>query len=287
MNKKKKVNRYTIVQLVETKTRKFYSKNEVDSLREEIQKNNDKSKNPFLIGDFYVDYSKGIITFNVYKKITSNSTLKEIDSWTSKLSGEERIKENYETDKSNNNPFLIVYRINKRIRTLPIFYKDSSKYLNFHYTSRHFSGYSNSLDFIKLILDNSQIKSSVRHSITSYDNLRAVREKLSANIKIDNSSNAIISFYYSFAYEGGNFNYFNFRLLAALLKEYMESLEVPEPEEQIIDSKFETEEEKREELPGQIVLEAFTWHNLKEDYEDAKLEGSHKKIMIPRHETTK
>lgn len=49
-NKKRKVGRYTIVQLVETKTRRFYSKNEIDILSNEIQNNNDNSKNPFLIG---------------------------------------------------------------------------------------------------------------------------------------------------------------------------------------------------------------------------------------------
>lgn len=284
-SKKREVGRYTIVQLVETKTRRFYSKNEIDILSNEIQKYNDNAKNPFLIGDFYVNYPKGIISFNVYKKIINNSTLKEIDSWTSKLDNEEEIKKKYQTDKSNDNPFLIVYRINKRIRKLPIFYKDSSSYLNFHYISGCFSSYSNRVDFINLILDNQQISASVRHSFNAYDNLRALREKLASNIQTDNSSNTMLNFYYEFCYEGGGFNYFNFRLLAVLLKKYIDSIKLLEPIEQNKDE--EPEECQSEEIPGQIMLEEFAWHYLREDYEEAKLSGDHKKIMVPRHETTK
>lgn len=284
-SKKREVGRYTIVQLVETKTRRFYSKNEIDILSNEIQKYNDNAKNPFLIGDFYVNYPKGIISFNVYKKIINNSTLKEIDSWTSKLDNEEEIKKKYQTDKSNDNPFLIVYRINKRIRKLPIFYKDSSSYLNFRYISGCFSSYSNRVDFINLILDNQQISASVRHSFNAYDNLRALREKLASNIQTDNSSNTMLNFYYEFCYEGGGFNYFNFRLLAVLLKKYIDSIKLLEPIEQNKDE--EPEECQSEEIPGQIMLEEFAWHYLREDYEEAKLSGDHKKIMVPRHETTK
>ncbi len=284
-SKKREVGRYTIVQLVETKTRRFYSKNEIDILSNEIQKYNDNAKNPFLIGDFYVNYPKGIISFNVYKKIINNSTLKEIDSWTSKLDNEEEIKKKYQTDKSNDNPFLIVYRINKRIRKLPIFYKGSSSYLNFHYISGCFSSYSNRVDFINLILDNQQIRASVRHSFNAYDNLRALREKLAFNIQTDNSSNTMLNFYYEFCYEGGGFNYFNFRLLAVLLKKYIDSIKLLEPIEQNKDE--EPEECQSEEIPGQIMLEEFAWHYLREDYEEAKLSGDHKKIMVPRHETTK
>lgn len=284
-SKKREVGRYTIVQLVETKTRRFYSKNEIDILSNEIQKYNDNAKNPFLIGDFYVNYPKGIISFNVYKKIINNSTLKEIDSWTSKLDNEEEIKKKYQTDKSNDNPFLIVYRINKRIRKLPIFYKDSSSYLNFRYISGCFSSYSNRVDFINLILDNQQISASVRHSFNAYDNLRALREKLASNLQTDNSSNTMLNFYYEFCYEGGGFNYFNFRLLAVLLKKYTDSIKLPEPIEQNKDE--EPEECQSEEIPGQIMLEEFAWHYLREDYEEAKLSGDHKKIMVPRHETTK
>lgn len=284
-SKKREVGRYTIVQLVETKTRRFYSKNEIDILSNEIQKYNDNAKNPFLIGDFYVNYPKGIISFNVYKKIINNSTLKEIDSWTSKLDNEEEIKKKYQTDKSNDNPFLIVYRINKRIRKLPIFYKDSSSYLNFRYISGCFSSYSNRVDFINLILDNQQISASVRHSFNAYDNLRALREKLASNIQTDNSSNTMLNFYYEFCYEGGGFNYFNFRLLAVLLKKYIDSIKLLEPIEQNKDE--EPEECQSEEIPGQIMLEEFAWHYLREDYEEAKLSGDPKKIMVPRHETTK
>lgn len=279
---KKKVNRYTIAQAVGVEVRRFSSKKDIDDLLNNIQKYHDNPKNPFFIGDIDINYKEGIITFRKYKKITNPSTLKELDRWTVNLNSDHDLKETYDTDRRNNHPFVIVYRSNKRIRILPIFYKKSAKYLTISYFTESISKYVRDLDFINLILEDKQIESCVRTSIDEYDKLFALRESLKYNKKENVSPRILKEFYQAFVSENDDFNYFNFRLLAVLLKKYEDRIN-PEPEET----------EKRTEIFGQMMIADYLMQEIRDMYEEAKLlitEGSledvYSKKMIPRHKTT-
>lgn len=280
---KKKVNRYTIAQVVGVETRKVTSQKDINELLQKIQKYHNNPKSPFFIGDIDINCKEGIVTFRKYRKITNPCTLKEIDDWTTSLDSDHDLKEFYNTNRRNNHPFVIVYRSNKRIKTLPIFYKKNAKYLHMDYFEDCMFKYSRDIEFIDLILDDKQIESCVRTSIDEYDKLFGLRESLSYNKRPNTSLKILKEFYAAFIKEGSSFNYFNFRLLVVLLKRYEDRIN-PEPEE----------DEEKTEVFGQMMIEEYLMQEIRDMYEEAKLlitEGSleevYSKKMIPEHKTTK
>lgn len=274
---KKQINRYTIAQIEKIESRKIIDGNYLKLLFEEIDKYNSNTNNPYFIGDVDILRQEGLVKFKKFKKITNPSTLELIDSGTTFLNSDYDLKNAYKTDKKNNHPFIIVYRVNKKIRSLPIVYKSNKKFLNRNYVKVAFVENAKDISFVSLILDNEQIKASVRNSVNDFDNLYVLRESLKYNDPERVNVKAMSEFYKSFITEGGNFNYFNFRLLGILLMRYEKSLVNVEEEEET-----------------QMIMEEIADDILRDTYDELKMRVSEEyrnrvleKRLVNKHKTTK
>lgn len=284
MSKKRTVNRYTIGQMDKLEVRKITHNGYIQELMNNIEKYNNNPKNQYFLGDIQIKRNEGIITFKRYIKITNPSTLAEIDKSTTYAKSEHYLKLFYKTNLKNHHPLVILYRVNKKIRTLPIIYDE--KYIDREYVKESIFSNGYDINFINKILNNELIKSSTIKSLDDFDNLYALRESLKYNLPGTISLAPLEKFYSSFISEGkGKFNYFNFRLLSIILYDYEESQNKEEIKE---------ETEEQEEVLGQMMIANYANLILKDTYEELELmvtEGSldevYGKKLIKAHKTTK
>ena len=277
MKQKRKVNRYTIGILDKKETRKIKNRNYITELINNINEYNNNPNNSYLLGDLEINKRDGIVTFNRYLKVTKPSTLEEIDALTTGIETEQNLKKLYNI--SGEKPLIILYKANRRIKTLPIIF--NTKYIDRIYIKQKFMTYARDVKFLNLILNNKQIIASLRESLESFYNLCILRERLiNTNIELVSLSKAE-EFFSAFISDGkSHFNYFNFRLIAVIIKTYESELEP------------EKKEESRE-IPGQIVLEGYNRLILKSHYETLKevlMEEGYeeaKKTLKQTHKTTK
>jgi len=285
MSKRKIVNRYTIGQLDRIEVRQIKSKEYITEILENIEKYNNNPKNSYFLGDVQINRHAKIITFKRYKKLSVPCTLAEIDKSTTYFRSEHNLKLLYGLDLKNHHPLLILYRANKKIKTLPIIY--DKKYIDREYVSEKIMSYGTDINFLNRILNNELIKSSTIQSIDDFDNLYALRETLKFELSPLVSLHSLKSFYNSFITDGKkDFNYFNFRLLSLILKEYEDEYNKTETEDNT--------EEQNEEIPGQMMMSDYANLILKSTYEeleimitDGSLDEAYEKKLIKAYKTTK
>jgi len=294
MAKRGPANRYRIAQCEGIETRKIKNYKDVEELKANINKYNNKTSNPFLLGDIDYDLRTSIFTFRKFKKISEATTLEAIDKSTVNFKSSFELKRIYNSDMQNNHPFVIIYRAAKTIKLLPIIYEKNKKYLDKRYVFEEFIELGRDINFVSKLINSQAIRTSSRTSIEDYDNLYILRDVLKHELPAAVNLSPMHKFFKSFTYEGGKFNYFNYRLLAMLVKEQQELYE----EEQ--KNKLEELEEKEqaqesiEPILGQMILPEFANMVLKDTYEELKLgliegtlEEAYQKKLIPRHKTTK
>ena len=282
MSKRKIVNRYIIGQMDRLETRRITSDTYIDELIEKIKQYNGNSKNKYFLGDIQIRRKEGIITFKRYIKITASTTLMNIDETTTYFKNEHSLKLLYDLNLKNHHPLVILYRANKKIRTLPIIY--DKKYTDREYIESKILEYGYDINFINKILKNAQIKSSAISSLDDYDYLYAIRESLKYNLPPQISLAPLKKFYNSFISDGkGKFNYFNFRLISIIIKEYEE-----------MQNKEKLEESEQNEVLGQMMIKDYAKLIIQDVYEELELliaEGTleevYRKKLIKAHKTTK
>lgn len=258
-----KVNRYSIgiKAGVETRSFKRYSTSEIKRL---IAKYNDDAKNKYFLGNLVFHYSEGYAEFTKYLKVTMPSTLEEIDKFTTRFNNDFELKTNYDVDLRNNHKLVIMYRAKKDIRTLPIYYKKDKDLLNRGMLEKTLRESARDIKYIDSLIKSKELMSSSRDSIDEYDLLRCLRDSLKYNNPVLVSVSPLINFYHKFINEKGKFNYFNFRLMATTLKNY---LNIPEP--------------VNEEIYGQTMFKDIALEELKSIYEDmqiALMDGSYNEL---------
>ncbi len=279
---KEEIKRYTISIIEKISSRRVKTEEELRKLLSQIDKYNSKDTNPYFIGNIEINRSNGIVTFTQYKKITERTTLENIDKVTSYYRNDFDLKTLYNVDYKNRHPLIITYRSNKQIRVLEIVYKAKSKYLDRSYVKQKYIEYASDMDFINKILKNKQIEASFTNNLDDFDILFKLREELKYELPAIIDKTPMYKFYSSAITKNGKLNYFNFRLLGMLLKEYEKDIK----EEEI--------EEEPKEIIGQLSLEEFVMEDLREKWEEAKimvtqasLEEAYENKLIKRHKTTK
>ena len=207
-----RINRYRIAQMEALETRSILSEKYLKELLNKIEKYNDNPKSPYLLGNINVNRRENIIIFRKYKILRPASTLEEIDSATTKLNNEFELKLLFGADLKNNHPIVIIYRINKDIRTLPIIYKNNKDYLNKNYIRSLLILHGRTFLFISKLLENKLILSHSRKSLDDYDKLYSLRESIKNNLASNVNIYSLIKFYKSFITDNksNTFNYFNF-----------------------------------------------------------------------------
>lgn len=293
MSKKGPANRYRIAQCEGIETRRIKNIRDIEELKEHINKYNNKSSNPFLLGDINYDLRTGIFTFRRFRKISEATTLDTIDKSTVNFKSSFELKRIYNSDMKNNHPFVIIYRAAKTLKILPIVYEKNKKYLDKRYVLEEFIELGRDISFVNKLINSQAIRTSSRTSIEDYDNLYILRDVLKHELPSTVNLSPMHKFFKSFTYEGGKFNYFNFRLLAMLVKEQHELYE-EEMEKHIEETEEEKKQESEEPILGQMILPEYANMILKDAYEELKLgviEGSLEEVygkkLIPRHKTTK
>ncbi len=277
---KNEVKRYTIVIKEELVTRQINYNNSLYELEDKINNYNNKSKNPYFLGDLQYDKDSKTATFTKYKKITIPSTLAEIDKTTTNFKNDFELKRLYGVDERNPRPLQIAYRAKGEIRTLEIVY--DKDILDKHKISDKFTELGRDIDFISKVLSNRQIELSARSSIDEFDKLFVLRDKLRYDSPALVNISLMRRFYNAYVYENGKFNYLHYRQLASLVMDHEKLLVV---ENEIPENKEELEEE----VFGQIMMQEFADLELREYYEDLKIattEGTldevYKHRLIPK-----
>ena len=216
----KQVKRYVLGILVSIETRKI---NETDCFLEDIltliEKYNDNKANPYYLGDIKIDRKKGIITFKKYKKLTDMRTLKDLDKLTLNYNNEAELLRNLNISIDSNNPVLIMYRGQKTIKYLHVLYNKDRKYLDQGFVSSHFIENGRSFDFLTFLFSKNHFFKTAKN----YDELEGLynlRRDIMNNIPALISLTPMINFYNAFIAKNDKYNYFNFRMLGTLLKEY-------------------------------------------------------------------
>jgi len=216
----KQVKRYVLGILVSIETRKI---NETDCFLEDIltsiEKYNDNKANPYYLGDIKIDHKKGIITFKKYKKLTDMRTLKDLDKLTLNYNNEAELLRNLNISIDSNNPVLIMYRGQKTIKYLHVLYNKDRKYLDQGFVSSHFIENGRSFDFLTFLFSKNHFFKTAKN----YDELEGLynlRRDIMNNIPALISLTPMINFYNAFIAKNDKYNYFNFRMLGTLLKEY-------------------------------------------------------------------
>lgn len=249
---KKQVNRYTLGIVVGIETRQFTNQYDLGEFFDKVQKYNSNPKNPFFLGKVKL-HGNGLVEFKKYKKITEPSTLEKIDILTTMYDSQSDLKKTYGISTNNTHPIEILYRFNKDIRTLPVIYRKNKDYINRNFLRQFVNNtFAVTPELLTSILDNDQVEASCRTNIEDFDNLFALREKLSYNPNSDITS--FSRFYSSFITQGGKFNYFNFRLLGTI---------------------FMKEDERKfsqaDTTPEQLIIKEIELAEKREAYEEAKL----------------
>jgi len=275
----KRINRYSIAQLSQTETRRITSNSYVQDLLTIIDSYNDNKRNPYFIGDIRIYGRERKVVFNKYQKISSPSLLEEIDKTTTCFNSSSDLQMLYGPNISNTNPVVIIYRVKKRVKALPLLFKKDEKYLNREYILSCLKKYGRDIEFINKILKDPKINGLVRNSINHYDSLYMLRDQLKHSKGEEVSIEKLLNFYRNFIHEKGKFNYYNFRTIALLIRDYESQINY---------------EEERAEVDGQFILPEYIRASRKEYYESLKLEltecqkeTSFGKKLIERHETTK
>ncbi len=275
----KRINRYSIAQLSQTETRRITSNSYVQDLLTIIDNYNDNKSNPYFIGDIRIYGRERKVVFNKYQKISSPSLLEEIDRTTTCFNSSSDLQMLYGPNISNTNPVVIIYRVKKRVKALPPLFKKDEKYLNREYILSCLKKYGRDIEFINKILKDPKINGLVRSSINHFDSLYMLRDQLKHSKGEEVSIEKLLNFYRNFVHEKGKFNYYNFRTIALLIRDYESQINY---------------EEERAEVDGQFILPEYIRASRKEYYESLKLEltecqkeTSFGKKLIERHETTK
>lgn len=252
----RKNKRYSIVIKtgVETRSLKKYSKEEIINL---ISKYNSDIKNKYFLGDINFNYKEYIVTFNKYLKVSMPSTLEEIDHTTLGFINERELRNFYNVGYKNNHKLVVLYRSNRDVKTLPIFYNKDKKFLSAKELPNMLKSYARDIEFIKSLINNKEIESSSRDSIDEFDLLKSLRDSLKYNDKEMVSVTPLITFYDKFINEKNKFNYFNFRLIASFMKSYLKEPEI------ITD---------RKEVYGQTILDDILLEELRSNYEQMKID---------------
>ncbi len=240
-------NRYTLVQYVCEEKRNINNKEQVSILFEHIDEYNKKKSNPYYLGDIRVNKALHIITFKKYLKVSNASTLEKIDLMSTIYQDEMELSKYYA---KNNSPFYIAYKVNKRLKLLPVIYNKDKKYINRNYVKY---AYINSCDgnLVSSIIQSKDVNIEYISAFGLYE----IREKLKMNKSVNISS--LIYFYNYYVSKGGKFNYFNFRTLGLILREY---------ENKNIELKNYIQCED-----GQMQLESYNIGSMTSLYEDMKL----------------
>ena len=239
----RKNKRYSIVIKtgVETRSLKKYSKEEIINL---ISKYKSDIKNKYFLGDINFNYKEYIVTFNKYLKVSMPSTLEEIDHTTLGFINERELRNFYNVSYKNNHKLVVLYRSNRDVKTLPIFYNKDKKFLSAKELPNMLKSYARDIEFIKSLINNKEIESSSRDSLKYND-----KEMVSVT--------PLIAFYDKFINEKNKFNYFNFRLIASFMKSYLKEPEI------ITD---------RKEVYGQTLLDDILLEELRSNYEQMKID---------------
>lgn len=252
----RKNKRYSIVIKtgVETRSLKKYSKEEIIDL---ISKYNSDIKNKYFLGDINFNYKEYIVTFSKYLKVSMPSTLEEIDHTTLGFINERELRNFYNVSYKNNHKLVVLYRSNRDVKTLLIFYNKDKKFLSAKELPNMLKSYARDIEFIKSLINNKEIESSSRDSIDEFDLLKSLRDSLKYNDKEMVSVTPLIDFYDKFINEKNKFNYFNFRLIASFMKSYLKEPEI------ITD---------RKEVYGQTLLDDILLEELRSNYEQMKID---------------
>lgn len=281
--KKRKIKRYTLVG--EEKTIEVYMKSlkTLNDINIEIYGNNNDTKSPCLYGDVIVDKQNNVIKYKQFRKLTKPLTLEEIDKLTVNFPNQSVLIETLALDSYNLKNIYVAYRVNKKIRLLRTLYENNKEYISRKTAKIKFLKQSHNIDFITKIINSQNVKNNVRLSSLEFDNLYKLRDELKYKKEYANTL-IFEEFYYRFIYEGGSFNYFNFRILMILLIEYRESTKTVINEVTKI-AVQETKQPLIEEQSEQIIIPEYERDYLKSLREDKEIERiygkSHTKKLIP------
>lgn len=216
----KQVKRYTLGILVSIETRKI---NETDCFLEDIlisiEKYNENKENPYYLGDIKVDHKKGIITFKKYKKLSDMRTLKDLDALTLNYNNEAELLRDLNISIDSNNPVLIMYRGKKTIKFLHVLYNKDRKYLDKGFVSSHFIENGRSFDFFTFLFSKNHFFKTAKN-YNELEELYNLRRDIMYNNPASISLTPMINFYNAFIAKNDKYNYFNFRMLGTILKEY-------------------------------------------------------------------
>ena len=255
----KKTKRYRIVRINGVEKRKIKNKKQLEEILTKIQKNNDDSTKPYLLGNIKIDREKETITFTKYKKITVPNRLEELDQFTSSVESEFELKLLYNLRLHDDLPLVIAYRSNKEIKTLKIIYKKQKQYLETDYIKSRLKKYGRYTSLINIILTNQLIKSHARLSLSNLEQLNELIESIKQNNPVDIDITPLINFYEAFITDNKKHkeNYLNFRIISKILMDFEE-----EPEEE------------QKQIKGQTMIKEYILQELRELYEELKIEVS-------------
>lgn len=251
MNKK---NRYTIVEEGNLESRHLFSKRyRVEDLYKEIYEYNKNGNNPYFIGDLTFNGKTRTLYYRRYTKLSKSSSLELLDEMSTKLENEESLKKYLGVN--SNNKLCIIYKVNKTIKIINIFYKKDIKYLNEYYLESKFIENSKNKKFLKRLLNDSFL-SSFPFSKDEFDELVGY-----VGLGYFASTKHIEDFFRAFCYPNNKRSYINIRYLANFMREYDKSFNIVTEENINYPNQIE----------GQVLMDGYEVGCLEFFNEDIKL----------------
>lgn len=215
----KEIKRYTLGILIRKEQRKITGSSDLEKLLEELTKYNSNLRNPYFIGDIKVVEEKGLVTFKKYKKLTDMRTLNNLDIFTTHYENEEELFRDLNIGINNFNEVVIMYRSSKTIRFIRVLYSRDKKYLDKDYVKTQFIMHSKEEAFIDFLLNKKYFVKSAQN-LEEIENLYQLKRAFVYSLYSNMPLSYMSSFYKAFIFRNDKFNYFNFRMLGTLLREY-------------------------------------------------------------------
>lgn len=284
MDKKRIVNRYTLVGLEEEIEIYIKTSKDITDINMEILKNNSKSNSEYLYGDVIIDRYNKRVTYKKYKKLTIPCTLEELDKYILNFPDFESLLNNlgYTSNKIEN--ISIAYKFNKRVKLLQVVYSTHKDYLNRVNAKRKIFKMGTNKEFITAILKSPTIRANIRLSAYEFDRLFELRNSLKYSIEYADTI-ILEDFFYKFISEGGKFNYFNFRLLMLTLIEFEASNRCMNSEsENTQNEPLQIEKKVASIVEGsdQLMLTEFLRAQLRSEKEDGEIDMTYGKAQAKK-----
>lgn len=198
----------------------------IEQIKNIVNENNKNDKSEYMLSEPYITKNNEIKVIK-YKKLSKSHEIKSVDSYTLKYKDEKTIKEKHCI--TNPNEIIIMYKY-KGLRILPTFYDEDRDYLSVSNTKQKMIKYSQDVNFISKIVENELIQKTIGRKSESLEKLYILREKLNSHMgDTYPSEQIIVAFFNEFIKENNpkkqsNISYYNFRILANLIREYEKNI---------------------------------------------------------------